>query len=105
MSPNPRPGCTAETSADDIGWQDDAACRGADPDLFFAPDVESVTARERREARAKRVCSRCPVAEACLEWRLGFEHQRDAGIWGAMNEDERWWLRKNRLRTERRKAS
>ena len=94
-----RPGGSAETSRSDLDWQDRGACRdGEDAGLFFAPEVESATARERREARAKRICSRCPVRVACLEWRLQFEHQQDAGVWGGKNEDERWTIRKRRIR-------
>ena len=108
MSPRPQPGCTAATSAADIGWHDDAACRDSDPDLWFAPEVERERDRQRREARAKRICSSCPVTEACLEWRLGFEHQMDAGVWGGKNEDERHMIRRKRVRAaaaELRRAS
>lgn len=105
---NPRPGAAAGASLSGSGgldWQPYAACKGEDPELFFAPEVESEIARQRREARAKAVCSRCPVWRACLDWRLGFEHQRDGGIWGALDEEERWKLRKNRVRAARRNAA
>ena len=96
MNRNPRPGGTARTGVP--GWQEHAACRGEDPDLFFAPEIEYPAARKRRETQAKQVCARCPVRLPCLEWRLRSESQRDAGIWGGLNEDERILLRRRRVR-------
>lgn len=82
-----------------LDWQPRAACRHADPGLFFAPEVERISARQRREAKAKAICAGCPVRTPCLEWRLSFdEHQRDGGIWGMADEDERWKIRKSRVR-------
>jgi WhiB family redox-sensing transcriptional regulator len=89
-----------------LDWQDRAACKGADPELFFAPgpgpdgsDLKELAAeRKRRESTARRICASCPVRVACLEWRLRFEHQRDGGIWGGLDEEQRWKLRKNRIR-------
>lgn len=63
------------------------ACRDADPDLFFGPDAEFVTARRQREAKAKAVCAGCPVRRACLAWAL--DTGQSHGIWGGTNEDER----------------
>ena len=65
----------------------DAACKGADTDLFFGPDAEFVTARQKREARAKAICAGCPVRDACLAYAL--DSGEAYGIWGGMNEDER----------------
>ena len=70
------------------GWQDHAACRDADPDLFF-PDGAMRSARAQVKA-AKLICRGCPVRTICLRWALasGQEH----GIWGGLTEDERRWL-------------
>jgi WhiB family redox-sensing transcriptional regulator len=64
-----------------------AACKGGAPDLFFGPSAEFVTARQQREAKAKAICARCPVRDACLAYALdtGETH----GIWGGLTEDER----------------
>lgn len=97
MSGKARPGAPG-VPRPDLGWQDAAACRGADPGLFFAPEVEWPDARERREAEAKRICASCPVRLPCLNWRLASGSQRDAGLWGGMNEDERILLRSRRVR-------
>jgi len=79
----------ARTYADpNRGWQDDAACHGADASLFFAPNYfETREQKEAREVQAKRICATCPVREPCLEYAL---RTRDPhGIWGGLNELER----------------
>jgi WhiB family redox-sensing transcriptional regulator len=70
------------------GWQLEAACRGADATLFFAPNYfEKREEKDAREAKAKVLCRDCPVREPCLEYAL---RTRDPhGIWGGLNELER----------------
>ena len=68
-----------------IGWMEHAACAG-DSDLFFAPFAERPEARVRREARARVICSRCPVADACQEYA---RTNRELGFWGGESEAER----------------
>jgi len=70
------------------GWQLEAACRGADATLFFAPNYfEKREEKDAREAQAKVLCARCPVREPCLEYAL---RTRDPhGVWGGLNELER----------------
>lgn len=77
------------------GWQLDAACRGADATLFFAPNYfEKREEKDAREAKAKVICERCPVREPCLAYAL---HTRDPhGIWGGLNELERRRLLRSR---------
>jgi WhiB family redox-sensing transcriptional regulator len=114
VSPNPRPGAATETSRADLKWQERAACKGEDPDLFFAPavpddaglaDLGALAAEwKRRQSAARRICVSCPVRTDCLDWRLGFEHQRDGGIWAGLDEEQRWTLRRNRVRAARRVA-
>jgi WhiB family redox-sensing transcriptional regulator len=69
-------------------WQLDAACRGHDRTIFYAPSTpERREDRDVREARAKAICAQCTVREDCLEYALA---QRDQhGIWGGLNEVER----------------
>lgn len=66
-------------------WDDDAACRGLDTDLWFSRDVEGIAA-------ARAVCARCLVRAECLAYAL--EHNIDGGIWGGRTEDERRILRR-----------
>lgn len=70
------------------GWQLEAACRGVDATLFFAPNYfERREEKDGREAKAKVICARCPVRDPCLEYAL---RTRDPhGIWGGLNELER----------------
>ncbi|MFA5891866.1 MAG: WhiB family transcriptional regulator [Actinomycetota bacterium] len=71
-----------------VGWQDRAACRSADPNLFFSPQhLEDRSERRAREARAKEICEGCPVLGACLTFAI--DTNEPHGIWGGMNEGER----------------
>jgi WhiB family transcriptional regulator, redox-sensing transcriptional regulator len=67
------------------GWWQAAACRTADPDIFFpvsahGPGQDDIT-------RAKAVCARCPVRRRCLQFALA-THQVH-GVWGGTTEEER----------------
>jgi WhiB family redox-sensing transcriptional regulator len=71
-------------------WWARAACRSADPELFFpvsaaGPSVAEVT-------RAKRVCARCSVRDACLAFALATRQPH--GVWGGTIPEERQLLRK-----------
>jgi WhiB family redox-sensing transcriptional regulator len=66
-------------------WQDQANCRGVDPDLFF-PE-RGASARE-----AKEVCRSCTVSLDCLEYALVTGEK--FGIWGGATERERRRLRR-----------
>ena len=69
-------------------WQRDAACRGPESALFFAPSVpEAKRARDAREAWAKAICGSCRVRAACLDYALRIRDPH--GIWGGLNEHER----------------
>lgn len=68
-------------------WQDRAACRGEDLDLFFGLDGERGPQRDKREAAAKAVCAPCPVRLACLDHAMSRPER--FGVFGGLNEDER----------------
>jgi WhiB family transcriptional regulator, redox-sensing transcriptional regulator len=66
-------------------WRDDAACRDADPELFFPDgDIRSTQAHVKT---AKLICRGCPVSAVCLNWAL--DSGQEAGIWGGLTEGER----------------
>lgn len=67
------------------------ACRGADPDLFFPAQGESLDP-------AKQICAECVVRDECLEYAL--EQRERFGVWGGTSERER-----RRLRRRRRQAA
>ena len=69
-------------------WRSAAACRIADPDLFF-PVSSSGPALEQ-VAEAKEVCARCQVRPECLAFALR-THQVH-GVWGGMSEQEGYLL-------------
>ena len=62
-------------------WQDHAACKGKNSDLFFPGRGESLSVA----AAAKQICADCPVTAECLDFGL----TQAAGIWGGQSERER----------------
>ncbi len=66
-------------------WRDSAACRGADPELFF-PLTESGLSLVQI-SKARQICRVCQVQRACLMWAL--QHALDEGIWGGSTGTER----------------
>ncbi len=65
---------------EDRTWAGYAACRGADPDLFFpAPDDPAI--------EAKKICAGCAVRQDCLDWC--FLTNAAYGVWGGTTERER----------------
>lgn len=74
-----------------LTWQNRAACRGVDTDIFFP-------ATEEEAEPAKSICAVCPVLEACLEHALA-DRERE-GVWGGATERER-----RRIIRQRRKSA
>jgi WhiB family transcriptional regulator, redox-sensing transcriptional regulator len=70
-------------------WREDAACRGADPDLFFPVGTTGPALRQVQEA--KRICRACPAQIPCLAWAL--DNAVADGVWGGTAEDERRVIR------------
>ena len=68
-------------------WQLNAACRGADSEMFFAPHNERLRARRQREAKAKAVCMQCPVRVRCLQHADALDEE--FGVWGGLSASER----------------
>jgi WhiB family redox-sensing transcriptional regulator len=69
----------------DQGWRRLAACRDADPELFFpvsasGPSLDQIT-------QAKAICADCPVRRQCLVFALNT--RQNHGIWGGMTDEER----------------
>ncbi len=79
-------------------WWPLAACREADPELFFPVTAHGPGAREI--ARAKAVCSACRVRRQCLQYALATRQMH--GVWGGTSEDERLpQVRRERDRDQR----
>lgn len=66
----PQPEQLPGPNADIWNWQLQGLCRGMDSSMFFHPDGERGRARTQREQRAKEMCRRCPVIEACRSHAL-----------------------------------
>lgn len=64
----------------DAPWKDRAACREADPDLFFPEEGHAAT--------AKAVCRACPVREQCLLASISGP-VKEWGVWGGFAERDR----------------
>lgn len=65
---------------EDLSWQESALCAQADPEAWF-PDKGGST------RDAKRVCKRCEVKDACLDYAL--RNGERFGIWGGVSERDR----------------
>lgn len=78
--------------AERTSWRDHAACRDADPELFFP--VAAIGPGLHQIEKAKRICQACPVRAPCLNWAL--DHGQGAGIWGGKTEEERSVIRRSR---------
>lgn len=66
-------------------WDRAAACREADPDLFF-PEGEEAEVLENTAA-AKAICRTCPVVHPCLVDAL--DRDERYGVWGGLDENDR----------------
>jgi len=75
----------AAVDEDRRDWWRLAACRDADPELFFPVTAQGPAKDDI--ARAKAVCAGCGVRRQCLQFALA-THQLH-GVWGGMTEDER----------------
>jgi WhiB family redox-sensing transcriptional regulator len=74
-----------------LDWDKGACTRRVD-DLFF-PSGESEAARAQAD-RAKLICARCPIRQACLSWALA--NREDQGVWGGLTPKERRTLHRRK---------
>jgi WhiB family transcriptional regulator, redox-sensing transcriptional regulator len=68
-------------------WQDRAACRDADPELFFYPDGERGLDRKQRQQAAAAICMGCVVRAPCRAYALAVAEPH--GVWGGLSESAR----------------
>jgi WhiB family transcriptional regulator, redox-sensing transcriptional regulator len=78
-------------------WRDRGACLDEDGELFFP--VGNTGPALLQTEKAKAVCRRCEVVDSCLSWAM--ESGQDAGVWGALSEDERRALKRRNARAHR----
>ncbi len=87
-------------NVEEADWRRQAACKGANGDLFYPKSAwsrESKENRQQREQMAKRVCARCTVQACCLDWAL--RNGEVVGVWGGKTERERRAILKAARRT------
>jgi WhiB family transcriptional regulator, redox-sensing transcriptional regulator len=70
-------------------WRDNAACRDADPDLFFPIATTGPALRQVQEAI--QICQTCPIQARCLAWAL--EQGVTDGVWGGTTAEQRRAIR------------
>jgi WhiB family redox-sensing transcriptional regulator len=67
-------------NADRPEWQQQAACRGVGPEIFYSTHPHDA-------AQAREYCGRCPVTESCLQYAIdGAERY---GVWAALGVKDR----------------
>lgn len=69
-----------------MDWLEKAACVNQPSEIFF-PDGENKSEDVKREAMAKMICKKCPVAAECLMYAI--EKEENYGIWGSFAPKER----------------
>ena len=76
-----------------LNWQSRAACRDADPELFFP-----VSRAEQQSSAALAVCAGCPVRQQCLLDELRFPSPQQHGVRGGMTAAARRSVMRSRTR-------
>ena len=82
-----------------MSWREEAACRGANPEIFFlgyGPGRGHGRLSKTAKARALELCAGCPVPGECLAYALSLPAAGDFGIWGGTTEKQRIKLRRTR---------
>ncbi len=71
-------------------WQDEAACKGMDAEIFY-PNTDGKDADEQATdaLEAKLVCFACPVRTECLAAAMSSSPPEAHGVWGGLTEAER----------------
>lgn len=87
--------------AGDLEWQDDAACKGTDPEQWDTSRMWQPGHMSTKEIRAtlraaKDLCAVCPVHVQCLDYAVQFN---EYGIWAGTTGRQR-----RLIRVERNKA-
>lgn len=80
------------SQADRASWMKQAACKGADPSIFFPPNGDAGMGLE-----AKAICAECVVRDVCLDYALS--ERIEDGIWGGKSARDRRRI-KSRLSRE-----
>lgn len=76
------------TIGEELGWQNQAACKGKASTPLLSWDATPSTTSTNRNRAARLVCDQqCPVKWACLKYALDTE--QEDGVWGGMLPKDR----------------
>ena len=78
----------------DASGRNPAACLDERPEFLFP--IGNAGSAALQIEKAKAVCRRCAIDEACVKWAI--ESGQDAGVWGGLSEDERHALKRRNAR-------
>jgi len=67
-------------------WRAEAACVGADPDLFAEQDTHPARTLRQLQETADLFCAVCPVRDECREESNNYKH---TGLWGGVYKHRR----------------
>lgn len=81
-----------------FNFVEQAACRGAGPELFFLEEGQS-TGNAHRLLQARTICLTCRVRKNCLDFAL--DNNIGSGIWAGTTPLQRKALRRERRNTDR----
>jgi len=89
-----------------MSWRSEAACDGANPEIFFlgygSPGRGKASLNKTAKARAMELCAGCPVIGECLTYALALPPSADFGIWGGTTARQRLRLRQHQPPRSRR---
>jgi WhiB family transcriptional regulator, redox-sensing transcriptional regulator len=76
----------------ELDWQDRAACRSSNIDLFYSAEEADIE-------RALALCASCEVRLACLDFAM--RQREHFGVWGGTTERERRRIFRRERRSRR----
>ncbi len=83
----------SEMSNNDFSWQEKAACRGANTDMFFLEE-DQTKINQKKLVATRELCGGCPVSEQCLDFAL--DNYIHFGIWAGTTPLQRKAMRRER---------
>lgn len=89
----------ALSRASGLDWHEDAACKDADPDVFYYTDGERGYDRLMRDNAARAICNRCVVRPECIA--ASVRRNEDYGFWGASEVERASVLKAAKIKAKR----
>jgi WhiB family transcriptional regulator, redox-sensing transcriptional regulator len=83
----------SEMSNNDFSWQEKAACRGANTDMFFLEE-DQTKINQKKLVATRELCGGCLVSKECLDFAL--DNYIHFGIWAGTTPLQRKAMRRER---------